>query len=380
MEFDSTTFAVSLELCIVLFCAFSIIYLGNLKNDQNRWLLFAYFAMGFSFLNVLLGEERYGILPYSPFLQNPSTVLLFFPAIYLYTLKLVKPDALSGGRAYLLFIPFVLFYGTFVVMGLEHPKGALFQSKPPFYIIAFITFNVLHTFVYLILTLKLVQYTQRHYQEQFADNSPFITLSWIKWTIYIIIATVALYLFTTLTTNDNQLSRITVLISMLSVLFILSYYSFQQPQLYTDEHPLRQTPHREETDSKPSSYSKSADTPTENSLSDQEKAVLIQRLEQVMLTQQPFLDPKIRMPELAKSLDIPRHVFSNLINEHYQVNFFHFINKYRVEYAQQLLNDKEYENYTLESIGELSGFNSRSTFNRIFKTQTGQTPKEYQNG
>jgi AraC-like DNA-binding protein len=97
-----------------------------------------------------------------------------------------------------------------------------------------------------------------------------------------------------------------------------------------------------------------------------------------MTTQKPFLNPKIRMPELAHSLNIPRHIFSALINEDYQMNFFHFINQYRVEYAKTLLVDKEYQHYTLESIGELSGFNSRSTFNRIFKNVTGKSPKEFQ--
>lgn len=371
MDFKSTTFAVSLELCIILFCTFSIIYVGNLRKEQNRWLLFAYFGMGFPFLTLLLGEDRYDLLPYTPFLQNPSSILLFFPAIYLYTLKLVKPNALSGGRAYLLFIPFLLFYAVFVMMGFEHPEELLSQNTPPGHIIAFILFNGLHAIIYLFLTFKLVQYIQDHYQEQFADNSPFITLNWIKWMIYIIIFVVLLRFFISVVPIDNHAIRNIILFSIILVISTLSYYSFQQPQLFSDELSLSRI-------SGEPTQNDLLESTSENNLSDQEKILFIQKLENVMTTQKPFLNPKIRMPELAHSLNIPRHIFSALINEHYQMNFFHFINQYRVEYAKTLLVDKEYQHYTLESIGELSGFNSRSTFNRIFKNVTGKSPKEFQ--
>ena len=376
MKFDSTSFSVSLELCIVLFCAFSIIYLGNLRKEQNRWLLFAYVAMGFPFLNLLLGSDRYDILPYTPLLQNPSPILLFFPAIYLYTLKLVKPRALSNKRAYLLFIPFVLFYWVFVGMGFEHPEELFYDHQPPIHIVVFILFNALQAIVYLWLILKLVQFTQQHYQEQFADNSPFITLTWVKWVMYIIVLVAILqapivtkYLF------EGFSSRNITLMSILLVISILNYFAFRQRVLYPTQQPILPAP--ESSPHTPSISAISADSPSPT-LSDTEKEELIQRLEEYMRSEQPYLNPKIRMPELARAVEMPRHVFSSLINEHYQMNFFHFINKYRVEYAQALLTSKAYQHYTLEAIGNLSGFNSRSTFNRIFKNMTDKSPKEFQ--
>lgn len=375
MKFDGTTLAASLELCIVLFCAFSIIYLRGTKNEQNRWLLFTYFAMGFPFLNLILGANRYGILPYTPFLQNPSPIILFFPAIYLYTLKLVKPNALSGGRAYLLFLPFVLFYWLFVALGFENPEELVYNQQPPIHIIIFLIANILHAIVYLYLTLRLVQFSQKNYQEQFAENSPFITLSWVKWMVYVIIITASVRFFSVIF-PEYLSSRNVVLFSMVLFIWILNYFSFQQPTLYEDE-PKLPTTSNENTPKATPIIANTTGNSTHHSLSDTEKAQLIQRLETYMQTEQPFLNTKIRMPELAKSLDIPRHVFSNLINEHYQMNFFHFINQYRVEYAKQLLINDDYKNYTLETIGELSGFNSRSTFNRIFKNVTGKSPKEF---
>lgn len=376
MKFDGTTLAASLELCVVLFCAFSIIYLSGTKKEQNRWLLFAYFAMGFPFLNLLLGANRYEILPYTPFLQNPSPIILFFPAIYLYILKLVKPNALSGGRAYLLFLPFVLFYWLFVAFGFENPEELVYNQQPPIHITVFLIANILHAIVYLYLTLRLVQFSQKNYQEQFAESSPFITLSWVKWMVYVIIITASVRIFSVIF-PEYLSSRNVVLFSMILFICILNYFSFQQPELYEDEPKLPPIPNKNTPKATPI-VTNTTENSTNNSLSDAEKTQLIQRLETYMQTEQPFLHPKIRMPELAKSLDIPRHIFSNLINEHYEMNFFHFINEYRVEHAKTLLADPQHQQYTLETIGQLSGFNSRSTFNRIFKNVTGKSPKEFQ--
>ena len=375
MKFNSTTFAVSLELCIVLFCMFSIVYLWKLRKGQNRWLLFAYFALGFPFLNLLFGVERYGILPYTPFLQNPSPILLLFPAIYLYTLKLVKPDTLQGGRAYLHFIPFLLFYWIFVVLGFDKPEDLFFNERPPLHIAAFLLFNALYAIVYLFLTLKIVLQTQKHYQEEFANKSPFITLSWIKVMLYIIVFIAALrFLSLVFPLIEGSIRRNITLLSIMLVISILSYFSFRQPILYCEK--AKSPPPQKSLSAAPINVD--LEEAPGKTISEKEKAALIQRLENFMLSEKPFLNPTIRMPDLAASLNIPRHVFSNLINEHYGLNFFHFINQYRVEHAKKLLLDAAYENYTLETIGEFSGFNSRSTFNRIFKKLTGKSPREFQ--
>ena len=245
-------------------------------------------------------------------------------------------------------------------------------------ILLFIITNMLHAVIYLYLTLKLVRYTQSNYQEEFAESTPFITLSWIRWVIYVLIITMVLRFITIFILEDFSGQNI-VLLSILFVISILSYFSFQQPTLFENQPTFQSDEHKKEVVESAEIVDISTnDTSSNNTLSDDEKIALIERLETYMQTQQPFLNPKIRMPELAKALDIPRHIFSNLINEHYQVNFFHFINKYRVEYAQELLQNEAYANYTLEEIGNLSGFNSRSTFNRIFKNVTGKSPKEFQ--
>lgn len=83
------------------------------------------------------------------------------------------------------------------------------------------------------------------------------------------------------------------------------------------------------------------------------------------------------MNHLAQELGLSTSHLSNLINTYSYYNFSDYINQLRVEYAKQLLIDKQYKQYTIIAIGLESGFNSKSTFYTAFKKFTGQTPAEY---
>ena len=66
---------------------------------------------------------------------------------------------------------------------------------------------------------------------------------------------------------------------------------------------------------------------------------------------------------------------SKAINKNRNKTFVEFINEYRVTEAKRLLCGKEIEFLTIEAIGLEAGFNSKSTFFRVFKQQTGVTPQ-----
>lgn len=103
----------------------------------------------------------------------------------------------------------------------------------------------------------------------------------------------------------------------------------------------------------------------------------LRKLQLYMDTQKPYLEPKITIGELAELTEIPVNYLSQVINDRLGQNFFDFINSYRVREFQHLLQQPEAEQYTLLSLAHEAGFNSKSTFNAIFKKYTGQTPSEY---
>ena len=76
-------------------------------------------------------------------------------------------------------------------------------------------------------------------------------------------------------------------------------------------------------------------------------------------------------------LNIPRHYLTQVINGLLGKNFYTFINEYRLKEVKKLLVDEDYLKYTLTSIAYEAGFNSKSSFNSVFKNSTGMTPSQF---
>ncbi|WP_452603032.1 helix-turn-helix domain-containing protein [Pontimicrobium sp. MEBiC06410] len=104
-----------------------------------------------------------------------------------------------------------------------------------------------------------------------------------------------------------------------------------------------------------------------------------EKLIQKIKMESVFLNSKLTVKTLAKDIGTNEKYLSHLINKRYDKNFSNFINDYRIEYSKKLLTDKNHQNYTIEAIGGLSGFNSKSGFNSTFKKYTGYTPSQYKN-
>jgi AraC-like DNA-binding protein len=98
------------------------------------------------------------------------------------------------------------------------------------------------------------------------------------------------------------------------------------------------------------------------------------KLLQVMQSEKPFLNPKLTLKQLSNAADLPINTTSQLINLFAGKNFNEFVNQYRVEEAKRLLIDENKSRYSLEGLGEMAGFGSRSTFFSIFRRETGLTP------
>ena len=65
------------------------------------------------------------------------------------------------------------------------------------------------------------------------------------------------------------------------------------------------------------------------------------------------------------------------MNKNLGKNFFEFVNEYRIEEAKRMLISNEYKESTILEILYEAGFNSKSVFNSLFKTDTNLTPKEF---
>ena len=96
-----------------------------------------------------------------------------------------------------------------------------------------------------------------------------------------------------------------------------------------------------------------------------------------MKTQKPYLTPALTLEKLAAQMTLQPRFLSHVINRYFECNFFDFVNSYRVEEAKNLLADSAQGEKTILDIMFDVGFNSKATFNTLFKKKVGMTPTEY---
>lgn len=104
---------------------------------------------------------------------------------------------------------------------------------------------------------------------------------------------------------------------------------------------------------------------------------LMTQIDELMEREQPFLNPKLRLDDVAARLGVNNRYVSYAINASHHCTFTQFINKLRVEYAQRMMRQSPEKK--LSEVWWTSGFTNESTFFRSFKRISGITPKEWIN-
>lgn len=103
----------------------------------------------------------------------------------------------------------------------------------------------------------------------------------------------------------------------------------------------------------------------------------VQRVIDYMKKEKPYVFPGLNLERLAAQLQMSPRLLSHIINRCFDCNFFEFINNYRVEEAKLLFSDPASKEKSILDIMLESGFNSKATFNTLFKKKVGMTPSEY---
>lgn len=108
-----------------------------------------------------------------------------------------------------------------------------------------------------------------------------------------------------------------------------------------------------------------------------EEVLIEQQLLDWIDQEQPYLEPKLSLDDVASAMGKSKHQISKIINAKQGRSFYDLINGFRVDHLKKLLNDPKNQHLTILALGLDSGFNSKASLNRIFKNVTGLTPKQY---
>jgi AraC-like DNA-binding protein len=107
------------------------------------------------------------------------------------------------------------------------------------------------------------------------------------------------------------------------------------------------------------------------------KKTLAARIVEVVEKQGLYLQSDLKLNDLADECNMTTHQVSEILNDVLGMNFYQFINKFRIREARKLLTDHGYDHRTILSIALEVGFNNKTTFNQAFKSITGKTPSAY---
>ncbi|MEM1409063.1 MAG: AraC family transcriptional regulator, partial [Bacteroidota bacterium] len=102
-------------------------------------------------------------------------------------------------------------------------------------------------------------------------------------------------------------------------------------------------------------------------------------LKRAMENEKIYLDPELNRDKVASHLGISAKLISAVLNQYASQNFNDFVNSYRVAEVISKLKSGKHNHLTISGIAFDSGFNSQATFQRVFKSIQGMTPKEFQN-
>jgi AraC-like DNA-binding protein len=117
-----------------------------------------------------------------------------------------------------------------------------------------------------------------------------------------------------------------------------------------------------------------------NSLSnynDEDITGLLNKLKAELVENKLYLDENLDLKMLSQQLNITDKKLSTLLNVHLDTTFYEYINHYRVDAVKKMITSPENDKYTLLAIAHECGFNSKASFNRVFKKETGLSPSQY---
>lgn len=129
-----------------------------------------------------------------------------------------------------------------------------------------------------------------------------------------------------------------------------------------------------ETEAEPQPVAEQPVEPEPDELKLQQEAAFAERMYLLFEKEHVYLNPRLRLSELAMLLGTNRTYLSQYFNQNCESTFYDFVNDYRIHHAKLLLHSTD---DTLETIAMNSGFNSLSTFRRAFVQREGMSPIEF---
>ncbi len=362
-------------------------------TKSNYWLSFFIFLCALYIAPWMLGfagwydnQPYRDILFYTPF----QHLLLIGPVIYFYTQSLLNPSFrlhrqnllhFIPGIAYLIYILCLWIYDKFIANDYFFYKDGMDKDFESWYQ----NLGLLSMMLYFIVSIRYYNlYRKLMYQVvSYADS---ILFKWIKTYLYAFLVMLSLPIILDIVSSFYpEIESYTgtwwffLFFSIIMYYIAITGYSNaivtkipfdvsvfpNQPALL-----LYEGKNEEET-----CIDIEQETFTEQE--SPETILWKNKIERLIQNEKLYQNPELTLTDLAKKLDTNATLISKSINQGFGLNFNDFINQYRIDAVKKAFETGEHKKSTLLGIAFDSGFNSKATFNRAFKKNTGLSPKHY---
>nr|WP_319269850.1 helix-turn-helix domain-containing protein [uncultured Draconibacterium sp.] len=360
---------------VSLFNAFAAILLivillsAETRHKLSNILLAAYLVV---FIQDNLAQfTSFFVYPNWPMLGMliSETVFLLLPLLYLFAKASIYRDFKLTWSSLLHLLPMLLIHvilipGYYLPLA-NNPELIWYNllNESLYNKAIYITLH-LQMFVYYFLIFKmLIRYKSillENYASPKLDNQKWLMQFFVVLFLVDFIATIKnVFRF-----GDSEtlyvISEVIVNVANLIVFFWLVIKAFKKPELLVGVKTQMQLANK---------LAKTED--------DTHSPEIIEKVENHMKINEPFMDASLSVYDLAKQIDVSARELSVAINNHLNKHFFDYVNEYRIKKAMEIFKNTTDEKLTVLEVLYEVGFNSKSSFNTAFKKYTGCTPTEY---
>lgn len=345
--------------------------LSKEKKRLSDWLLTGWLAsLGLNQAFFLWSDANIQGFPFFPDLIGMGMVLIHTPLLYFFVRHAFKQHISVSELWHL--TPFLLFFFVFGFYHLMNPGVMsvqdgfiVFGDTQPFLLELYGLYFALIAGAYTLAALFKIK-ARKEEIDQFYSNQAREVFLWLqKWIIAAVVFFFATWVFIQFSLWQEQVQPAIVFPVVSSFITIYIFYIGFMGVRYSGVFH----------DTIPEIHQQQPKTLAENDAELQKHA---KQIASVMESKKTYLNPDLTLPELAGLCGIATGKTSQVLNQIIGKSFYTFVNEYRAEHFIRNLNNPDYQHLSLIGLAYECGFKSKSTFNKFFKSYTGQTPSQYQ--
>lgn len=355
-----------------------LLLISKLKHKlANKVLAVLLVAISTDLILAYININKSGTINLLEHARSDMFIYLYAPLVAYYSLVQTGTINCFKRRYMVCLIPsaiiFVLLGLTYCVFG---TSIELWNNRNLFILITWYLIHIVSLLYLFICTLYGIYVTCKFYKTH-------KTKSYQLWLLIILIGVLSFCIVSFMNCfthsynmEEGIFQRLKVLIVTVFIV-ILEYYAFEKPVVFKEVKTNNLAINKEDITIIPENDEQEEYHKYEkNRFNETDEKETLNSLLCYLEETQAYLDPELDLKSLSESVDISPHRISMLINIYLKQNFYTFINNYRIEEVKKRLAYNHRE-MSILTIALECGFNSKSTFNSVFKRYVGLTPSEY---